>query len=148
MVNTDGLMSMRADEDTCMNMPTTSASRPYTYDEYPTAWTFETSPITEEEARGYMNVFTSLSRNDWVLEQRRRRGMYGTTLSEVSGLFGERHELALAASSGTMRHRHHWPISGTDVRKGIPFPRTRHHEAEPDEEAQRVGSGTWCRGMR
>eukprot|EP00959_Pyramimonas_sp_CCMP1952_P449391 9409693-Pyramimonas_sp.AAC.1 len=65
MVNTDGQMGMRADEDTFMNMPTTSAVRPYTYDQYPTAWIFEKTPITEQEARGYMNVFTSLSRNDW-----------------------------------------------------------------------------------
>eukprot|EP00959_Pyramimonas_sp_CCMP1952_P003334 69205-Pyramimonas_sp.AAC.1 len=49
-----------------------------------------------------MNVFTSLTRNDWVLEQRRRNGMHGTTLSEVTGIFGERHELALAANSGAM----------------------------------------------
>eukprot|EP00959_Pyramimonas_sp_CCMP1952_P089564 1873631-Pyramimonas_sp.AAC.1 len=59
-------------------------------------------PITEEEARGCMNVFTSLSRNDWAWEQRRRKGMHGTTLSEVPGLFGERHALPLAADSGTM----------------------------------------------
>eukprot|EP00959_Pyramimonas_sp_CCMP1952_P255230 5330979-Pyramimonas_sp.AAC.1 len=69
----------------------------------------EKSPVAEEEARGHMNVLTSLSRNDWVLEQRRRKGMYGTTLSEVPGIFGERHELArerhelaLAANSWTM----------------------------------------------
>eukprot|EP00959_Pyramimonas_sp_CCMP1952_P324060 6782266-Pyramimonas_sp.AAC.1 len=49
-----------------------------------------------------MNVFTSLSRDDWVLEQRRRKGMHGTTLSEVPGIFGERHELALVANSGAM----------------------------------------------
>eukprot|EP00959_Pyramimonas_sp_CCMP1952_P038693 809857-Pyramimonas_sp.AAC.1 len=49
-----------------------------------------------------MNVFTSLTWNDWVLEQRRRNGMYGTTLSAVPGIFGERHELALAANSGAM----------------------------------------------
>eukprot|EP00959_Pyramimonas_sp_CCMP1952_P377031 7897303-Pyramimonas_sp.AAC.1 len=49
-----------------------------------------------------MNVFTSLSRNDWALEQRRRKVLHGTTVSEVPGLFGERHELALAANSGTM----------------------------------------------
>eukprot|EP00959_Pyramimonas_sp_CCMP1952_P096932 2026177-Pyramimonas_sp.AAC.1 len=60
----------------------------------------------------------SLSRNDWVLEQRRRKGMRGTTLSEVPGLFGERRELALAANSGTMIN-------------SISFPRTRHQEAEP-----------------
>eukprot|EP00959_Pyramimonas_sp_CCMP1952_P102321 2140431-Pyramimonas_sp.AAC.1 len=30
------------------------------------------------------------------------KGMHGTTLSEVPGLFGERHELAFAANSGTM----------------------------------------------
>eukprot|EP00959_Pyramimonas_sp_CCMP1952_P234668 4903221-Pyramimonas_sp.AAC.1 len=76
MVNKDGQTGMRADEESFLNLPTTSASRPYTYDEYPTAWIFEKNPITEEGARGYMNVFTSLSRNDWVLEQRRRRGMY------------------------------------------------------------------------
>eukprot|EP00959_Pyramimonas_sp_CCMP1952_P417256 8742211-Pyramimonas_sp.AAC.1 len=49
-----------------------------------------------------MNVFTYLPRNDWVLEQRRRTGLHGTTAFEVPGLFGERHELALAANSGTM----------------------------------------------
>eukprot|EP00959_Pyramimonas_sp_CCMP1952_P001165 23182-Pyramimonas_sp.AAC.1 len=50
MVNTDGQMGMRADEDTFMNVPTTSASRPCTYDEYPAAWIFVKNPITEEEA--------------------------------------------------------------------------------------------------
>eukprot|EP00959_Pyramimonas_sp_CCMP1952_P268232 5608608-Pyramimonas_sp.AAC.1 len=49
-----------------------------------------------------MNVFTSLTRNDWVLEQRRRKGMHGTTLSEGPGILGERHEQALAANSGAM----------------------------------------------
>eukprot|EP00959_Pyramimonas_sp_CCMP1952_P215893 4515906-Pyramimonas_sp.AAC.1 len=95
-------MGMRAEEDTFLNLPTTSASHPYTYDEYPTAWIFARVSVAEEEARGYMNVFTSLSRNHWVLEQRRRKGMRGTTLSEVSGFSDERHELALAANSGTM----------------------------------------------
>eukprot|EP00959_Pyramimonas_sp_CCMP1952_P043521 910200-Pyramimonas_sp.AAC.1 len=85
-----------------MNLPTVSTSHPYTHDEYPTTWIFERNPITEEEARGYMNAFTSLSRNNWVLEQRRREGLRGTTVSEVPGLFGERHELALAANSGSM----------------------------------------------
>eukprot|EP00959_Pyramimonas_sp_CCMP1952_P375352 7861597-Pyramimonas_sp.AAC.1 len=66
-------MGMRADEDAFLIMPTTSASRPCTYDEYPTAWVFEKNPIPEEEAREYMNVFTSLSRNDWVLERMRRK---------------------------------------------------------------------------
>eukprot|EP00959_Pyramimonas_sp_CCMP1952_P244613 5113210-Pyramimonas_sp.AAC.1 len=93
---------MRADEDTLMSMPTTSALRPRTCDKYPTAWISEKKLTTEQEARGYMNVFTSLSRNDWALEQRRRKGMHGTTLSEGPGICGERHELALAANSGTM----------------------------------------------
>eukprot|EP00959_Pyramimonas_sp_CCMP1952_P468097 9492657-Pyramimonas_sp.AAC.1 len=83
-------------------MPTTSASRPYTYDAHPTTWIFKKNPVTEEEARGCMNVFASLLRNDWVLEQRLRKGMYGTTLSEVPGIVGDRDELTLAANSGTM----------------------------------------------
>eukprot|EP00959_Pyramimonas_sp_CCMP1952_P419766 8792454-Pyramimonas_sp.AAC.1 len=74
MLNADGQMGMRADEDAFMNVPTTSASRPCAYDKYPAAWIFEKSPIAEAETRGYINVFTSLSRNDWVLGQRRRRG--------------------------------------------------------------------------
>eukprot|EP00959_Pyramimonas_sp_CCMP1952_P228787 4783772-Pyramimonas_sp.AAC.1 len=78
MVNADGEMGMRADEDTFVNMPLTSASRPHMYDEYPAAWISERNPIAEAEARGYMNVVTSLTRNDWVLEQRRRKGMHGT----------------------------------------------------------------------
>eukprot|EP00959_Pyramimonas_sp_CCMP1952_P093437 1955625-Pyramimonas_sp.AAC.1 len=55
MVNTDGQMGMRAEEDMFMNLPTVSTSHPYTYDEYRAAWIFEKNPITEEEARGYMN---------------------------------------------------------------------------------------------
>eukprot|EP00959_Pyramimonas_sp_CCMP1952_P471829 9499045-Pyramimonas_sp.AAC.1 len=66
MVNTNGQIGMRAEEDTFMTLPTVSTSHPCTHDEYPTAWIFEASPITEEEARGYTNAFTSLSRNDWV----------------------------------------------------------------------------------
>eukprot|EP00959_Pyramimonas_sp_CCMP1952_P266932 5580795-Pyramimonas_sp.AAC.1 len=55
--------------------------------------------VRKEEGRGYMNVFTSLSRNDWVLELRRRKGLHGATVSGIHGIFGERHELALAANS-------------------------------------------------
>eukprot|EP00959_Pyramimonas_sp_CCMP1952_P082493 1723849-Pyramimonas_sp.AAC.1 len=83
-------------------MPLASAPHPHMHDEHPKAWTFEKNPITEEEARGCMNVFTSLTRNDWALEQRRRKGTHATTLAEVPGIFGESHELALAANSGTM----------------------------------------------
>eukprot|EP00959_Pyramimonas_sp_CCMP1952_P299760 6269929-Pyramimonas_sp.AAC.1 len=101
-IHADGQMNMRAEEDTFLNLPTASTSHPYMHDEHPAAWTFENYHIAEEEARGYMNVFTSLSRNDWVLEQRRRKGLLGTTVSEVPGILGERHELALAAYSGTM----------------------------------------------
>eukprot|EP00959_Pyramimonas_sp_CCMP1952_P408669 8564505-Pyramimonas_sp.AAC.1 len=79
-----------------------SQHNPHMYDEYPPAWIFQRQLITEEEARGSMHVFTSLTRNEWVLEQRRRKGMHGTTLSDAPGIFGERHELALAANSGTM----------------------------------------------
>eukprot|EP00959_Pyramimonas_sp_CCMP1952_P078464 1640065-Pyramimonas_sp.AAC.2 len=49
-----------------------------------------------------MNVSTSLTRGQWVLGQRRRKGMHGSTLSDVPGIFGERHEVALAANSGAM----------------------------------------------
>eukprot|EP00959_Pyramimonas_sp_CCMP1952_P269315 5630105-Pyramimonas_sp.AAC.1 len=86
-MHTYGQMGMRADKDALLNLPTTSTSHPYAYDEYPSAWIFETNPITEEEAREYMNVFKSLSRNDWVLEQRRRKGLHGTTVSGVPALF-------------------------------------------------------------
>eukprot|EP00959_Pyramimonas_sp_CCMP1952_P454857 9470613-Pyramimonas_sp.AAC.1 len=54
MVNTDGQMGMRADEVTSMNMPTTPVH-------VSTPGIFEKSFITEEEARGYMNVLASLS---------------------------------------------------------------------------------------
>eukprot|EP00959_Pyramimonas_sp_CCMP1952_P122463 2560106-Pyramimonas_sp.AAC.1 len=64
MVFTDDQMGMRADQDTFLNLPTTSTSHPYAPDEYSTAWIFERNPTTSEEARGYMNAFTSLSRND------------------------------------------------------------------------------------
>eukprot|EP00959_Pyramimonas_sp_CCMP1952_P254025 5306729-Pyramimonas_sp.AAC.1 len=37
MVNADGHMGTRADEDTSLNLATTSASHPCTYDGYPTA---------------------------------------------------------------------------------------------------------------
>eukprot|EP00959_Pyramimonas_sp_CCMP1952_P386298 8095962-Pyramimonas_sp.AAC.1 len=42
-----------------------------------------------------------MTRDQWVLDHRRRKGMHGTTLSAVPGVSGERHELALAANSGT-----------------------------------------------
>eukprot|EP00959_Pyramimonas_sp_CCMP1952_P421792 8836275-Pyramimonas_sp.AAC.1 len=88
MVSTDCQIDMRADEDTFMNVPLTSAPRPHMKDEYHTAWIFEKNPVTGEEARGCMNVFTPLTRIDSVFEQRRRKGMPGTTLSEVPGIFG------------------------------------------------------------
>eukprot|EP00959_Pyramimonas_sp_CCMP1952_P401622 8415350-Pyramimonas_sp.AAC.1 len=43
-----------------------------------------------------------MTRGQWVLDQRRRKGMRGTALSAVLGIFGEKHELALAANSETM----------------------------------------------
>eukprot|EP00959_Pyramimonas_sp_CCMP1952_P312058 6531236-Pyramimonas_sp.AAC.1 len=89
-------MSMRAEEDTFLNLLTAPTSHPYMHDEYHEAWIFGKDP------RGYMNAVTSLSRNDWALEQRRRRGLHGTTAPEVPGIFGERHELASAANSGIM----------------------------------------------
>eukprot|EP00959_Pyramimonas_sp_CCMP1952_P090068 1885632-Pyramimonas_sp.AAC.1 len=58
--------------------------------------------FTEDEARGYMNAIASLTRDKRALDQRRRKGMHGATWSAVPGIFGERHELALAANSGTM----------------------------------------------
>eukprot|EP00959_Pyramimonas_sp_CCMP1952_P451000 9442668-Pyramimonas_sp.AAC.1 len=64
MMNTDGQTGMRSDGDAFMNMPITFASRPRMYDEYPTAWISEKNPIAQEGARGYINVFTSLSSND------------------------------------------------------------------------------------
>eukprot|EP00959_Pyramimonas_sp_CCMP1952_P139832 2926219-Pyramimonas_sp.AAC.1 len=106
MVNTDGQIGMRANEDTFTNMPLASAPRPHVHDEYPTAWTFEKIPITEEEARGCMNVFTSLTRNDWVLEQRRRKGMHGTTLCGWN---------AHDPSGHRQQHQHQWSGNGTDV---------------------------------
>eukprot|EP00959_Pyramimonas_sp_CCMP1952_P151902 3178209-Pyramimonas_sp.AAC.1 len=76
MEKTDGQIGMRANEGTFMNMPLASASHPHMHDEYPTAWIFEKNPITEEGARGCMKVFMSLTRNDWALEQRRRKGTH------------------------------------------------------------------------
>eukprot|EP00959_Pyramimonas_sp_CCMP1952_P150482 3149366-Pyramimonas_sp.AAC.1 len=86
--------------------------------------------MSEEEARGYMNVFTSLSRSDWALVG--AEAPHVTTLFEAPGLFCERRELALAPNSEAMLN------VGTDLRTSIPFPRTRLQEAEPDEEALRV----------
>eukprot|EP00959_Pyramimonas_sp_CCMP1952_P154476 3231641-Pyramimonas_sp.AAC.1 len=122
------------------------------HDEYPSAWIFQRQPITGEEARGYMNAFTSLTRNEWVLEQRRRKGTHGTTLSDVPGIFGDHHDRALAASSGTMvdgmltstghrqQHQYPWSKDCTDMRACVTLPWTRHQEAELDEEVVRV----WC----
>eukprot|EP00959_Pyramimonas_sp_CCMP1952_P352658 7388745-Pyramimonas_sp.AAC.1 len=46
------------------------------------------------------------SLNIIVLQKKRlercRKGLHGTAVSEVPGIFGERHELALAPKSGTM----------------------------------------------
>eukprot|EP00959_Pyramimonas_sp_CCMP1952_P036427 762542-Pyramimonas_sp.AAC.1 len=43
-----------------------------------------------------------MTRDQWLLGQKRRKGTHGTTLSTVPGVFGDRHELAFAANSGTM----------------------------------------------
>eukprot|EP00959_Pyramimonas_sp_CCMP1952_P408835 8567767-Pyramimonas_sp.AAC.1 len=43
-----------------------------------------------------------LTRDQWVLDRRRREGMRCATLSAAPGIFGERRELALAANSGHM----------------------------------------------
>eukprot|EP00959_Pyramimonas_sp_CCMP1952_P442845 9270485-Pyramimonas_sp.AAC.1 len=102
MVNIDCQLGMRADEHTFMNMPLASAPRPHVHDEYPAAWISEKNPPAEEGPRGDMNVFTSLMRNDWAFELRRRKGMPGTALSEVPGVVGERHDWP-------------WPQSGTMV---------------------------------
>eukprot|EP00959_Pyramimonas_sp_CCMP1952_P226795 4741877-Pyramimonas_sp.AAC.1 len=59
-------------------MPLSSAPHLNMCVEYSTAWIFEKNPTTEEEARGCMSVFAPLTRNDWVLGQRRRDGLYGT----------------------------------------------------------------------
>eukprot|EP00959_Pyramimonas_sp_CCMP1952_P191368 4001497-Pyramimonas_sp.AAC.1 len=61
IVNVDGEIALRADEDTFVNLPL-SQQRPCMCDEYPSAWIFQ-GP-SEEEARGYMHVFTSLTRNE------------------------------------------------------------------------------------
>eukprot|EP00959_Pyramimonas_sp_CCMP1952_P252733 5280247-Pyramimonas_sp.AAC.1 len=55
MVNTDVQMGMRADGGAFLNLPTISASDPYTYGEHRAAWISETDPSTEEEARGHMS---------------------------------------------------------------------------------------------
>eukprot|EP00959_Pyramimonas_sp_CCMP1952_P304136 6365427-Pyramimonas_sp.AAC.1 len=86
MVNADGQIALRVDEDTFENMPL-SSQHPHMCDEYPSAWISEKHPITDEEARGYMNVFTSLIRNERALEQRRVKGTHGTTLSDAPGIF-------------------------------------------------------------
>eukprot|EP00959_Pyramimonas_sp_CCMP1952_P188389 3939713-Pyramimonas_sp.AAC.1 len=60
MVNTDGQMGMRANEYTFMNIPTTSASSPYTYDVHPTAWIFEKNTTTEEGPRIHGRLHVSV----------------------------------------------------------------------------------------
>eukprot|EP00959_Pyramimonas_sp_CCMP1952_P238168 4977133-Pyramimonas_sp.AAC.1 len=43
-----------------------------------------------------------MARNQWALDQKRRKGTYGTTVSTVQGVFGEHYELAIASDMETM----------------------------------------------
>eukprot|EP00959_Pyramimonas_sp_CCMP1952_P122439 2559675-Pyramimonas_sp.AAC.2 len=61
MVNPDGQIAVRADDDTFENTPL-SPQHPHMYDEYPSAWTSQKQPI-RGGGRGYMNVFTSSTRD-------------------------------------------------------------------------------------
>eukprot|EP00959_Pyramimonas_sp_CCMP1952_P048580 1014311-Pyramimonas_sp.AAC.1 len=88
MVYTDG-QTVRADEDTFEDIPL-AEQHPYRHDEYPSSWISPKHPITQEEATGYMNVFTSIARDQWALYQRCPKGMHGATMSAVLGIFGER----------------------------------------------------------
>eukprot|EP00959_Pyramimonas_sp_CCMP1952_P120379 2517229-Pyramimonas_sp.AAC.1 len=87
MVNADEQIAARPDDDTFEATPL-SPQQPPTYDEYPSAWISQKYPIAEEGARGYMNVFKLLTRDERVLEQRRRKGTRGTTRSDVPGKAG------------------------------------------------------------
>eukprot|EP00959_Pyramimonas_sp_CCMP1952_P015017 318010-Pyramimonas_sp.AAC.1 len=69
------------------------------------------------------------------------KGLHGTTACEVPGLFGERHELALAANSGTMIN------DGTAFRADITLPRTRHQKVESIKKIACVWSGARCRDL-
>eukprot|EP00959_Pyramimonas_sp_CCMP1952_P200272 4188697-Pyramimonas_sp.AAC.1 len=54
MINSDGQNAVRADEDTCDNIPLTQ-QRP-TWGEYPSDWILQQCPVTEEENRACMHV--------------------------------------------------------------------------------------------
>eukprot|EP00959_Pyramimonas_sp_CCMP1952_P094428 1975514-Pyramimonas_sp.AAC.1 len=109
MVNTDGQMTVLADEDTFQDIPVTQQSP--RWGEYPADWTFQQCPITKGRSRAY----------------RRLKGMYGTTVAAVQGYSGDRHELALVVNSGSDRwhavyppghrpqHKHHRSRECADV---------------------------------
>eukprot|EP00959_Pyramimonas_sp_CCMP1952_P041286 863429-Pyramimonas_sp.AAC.1 len=49
-----------------------------------------------------MGASTSMKKNERALDQGRLEGMRGAAVAAVHGLFGDGHELAQAANSGTM----------------------------------------------
>eukprot|EP00959_Pyramimonas_sp_CCMP1952_P412024 8634218-Pyramimonas_sp.AAC.1 len=82
MVNTDGQNAVRVDKDIVENIPLTQ-QYPFRSDEYPVIGPPQQYPVTEEENRAYMSAFTSMTRNEWVVDQRRLTGTYGTAVSTV-----------------------------------------------------------------
>eukprot|EP00959_Pyramimonas_sp_CCMP1952_P060366 1261246-Pyramimonas_sp.AAC.2 len=67
MVNTDGQITVRADEDTLKSIPL-AEQFPCMYGVHPSSWVFQKHPITEEEARRYAHVFTSRSWDQRALD--------------------------------------------------------------------------------
>eukprot|EP00959_Pyramimonas_sp_CCMP1952_P334072 6996324-Pyramimonas_sp.AAC.1 len=64
MINADGQRAVRADEDAVENMPLTR-QHPFRSDGYPAEWIIQQHLISVEEARGYMNAFISMARDQW-----------------------------------------------------------------------------------
>eukprot|EP00959_Pyramimonas_sp_CCMP1952_P444044 9296571-Pyramimonas_sp.AAC.1 len=69
MAHADGQIAVRADDGSFERAPI-FPQHPHMYDGYPSAWTSQKQPITEEEARLCMNVLTSLTKDQWVLGPR------------------------------------------------------------------------------
>jgi len=103
MVDDSGRTTVRASKDSVLDIPLTQQPPPLI--EYPPDWILLDYPMTQQEHMAWFSSCTHLRKQEWVLEQRRRRDEVGTTLTTVEGAYpyaGERLTLALAANTGTV----------------------------------------------
>ena len=103
MINDDDNQYGTPREGTVLNMALTR-SNPANSIEYPSDGILLDHPMTQEEHEAYNATWSSLRKQEWILEQRRRRNERCANITTVPGVPPyEQHRptYALAANTGT-----------------------------------------------